>query len=205
MGPPPGIEYWEIDLKGMTTRSLFISLLLFSFSGLLRAAPVPHSLFSDHMVLRRDRAIPVWGTAEPGEVVTVSLSSGVRATSTADPQGRWKAMLPALHAGGPFTMRIEGRDGAVVLRDVMIGEVWVLSGQSNMTYELERASNSGEALASANRPDIRLFTVARNSALEPQTQPEGKWEECTPDSAKSFSAVACPGRSHPQLVAGELG
>ncbi len=174
----------------MIPRLLSFFLLLFSYCAFAWAAPSPASIFGEHMVLQRDRPIPVWGTAKPGEIVTVSLSTGTHAAGTTDDSGRWKVMLPAMPSGGPFIMKIENHDGAVVLRDVMIGEVWLFSGQSNMTFPLERASNANTAIASADHPDIRLFTVSKASALQPQTQLNGNWQECTPDSAKDFSAIA---------------
>ncbi|MGC1781137.1 MAG: CIA30 family protein [Acidobacteriaceae bacterium] len=169
---------------------LFAFLFLLFSCGPALAAPTPAAIFGEHMVLQRGRPIPIWGTAKPGEIVTVSLNTGARASATADIQGRWKAVLPSMDAGGPFTMKIADRDGAVTLRDVMIGEVWLLSGQSNMTFPLHGASNADQALATADRPDIRLFTVAKASALQPQNQLSGAWRECTPASTKDFSAVA---------------
>lgn len=173
----------------MTCRFLAFVFLLFSVCGPAFAAPSPAAIFGEHMVLQRDRPIPIWGTAKPGEIVTVSLNTGTRASATADNRGRWKAVLPAMDAGGPFNMKIQDDTGAVTLRDVMIGDVWLLSGQSNMTFALHGASNAGQALATADRPDIRLFTVEKASALQPQNQVTGTWQECTRTSAKDFSAV----------------
>ncbi|HWF67545.1 MAG TPA: hypothetical protein VN670_09575, partial [Acidobacteriaceae bacterium] len=127
-------------------RLLAFICLLFYCCGAVWGAPSPASIFGDHMVLQRDRPIPIWGTAKPKETITVSLNTGVRTSGTSDDWGHWKVMLPAMHAGGPFKMRIEDRDDAIVLRDVMIGEVWLFSGQSNMTFPLERASNADQAL-----------------------------------------------------------
>lgn len=194
-------------------RLLAFICLLFYCCGAVWGAPSPASIFGDHMVLQRDRPIPIWGTAKPKETITVSLNTGVRTSGTSDDWGHWKVMLPAMHAGGPFKMRIEDRDDAIVLRDVMIGEVWLFSGQSNMTFPLERASNADQALASADRPNIRLFTVSKASALQPQTQLDGNWQQCSSNSAKGFfrrriflrsrtsKTPACPHRSHPQLMA----
>lgn len=174
----------------MLSRLLSLICLLFSCCGFAWAAPSPASIFGEHMVLQRDRPIPVWGTAKPGEIVTVSLNMGIHASATTDNSGYWKVTLPAMHSGGPFTMKIEDHDGAVVLQDIMIGEVWLLSGQSNMTFPLERASTADRAIASADRPDIRLFTVSKAAALQPRTQLTGSWQPCSPDSARDFSAVA---------------
>ena len=199
----------------MIPRLLSFFLLLFSYCAFAWAAPSPASIFGEHMVLQRDRPIPVWGTAKPGEIVTVSLSTGTHAAGTTDDSGRWKVMLPAMPSGGPFIMKIENHDGAVVLRDVMIGEVWLFSGQSNMTFPLERASNANTAIASADHPDIRLFTVSKASALQPQTQLNGSWQAMFPRQRKRLfchrvflrhrtrKTPACAHRSHPQLMAGQ--
>lgn len=141
------------------------------------------------MVLQRDRPVAIWGVSRPGAHISISLSNGRRGTTIADAVGSWRAILPAMHAGGPFTMTVAGAAGSIVLRDVMVGEVWVLSGQSNMTFPLSRSSTATEALSTANQPAIRLFTVARNSSLEPLIQVDGQWSECTPESARDFSAV----------------
>ena len=168
---------------------LCLGLLIF-YCGLAWAAPSPASIFGDHMVLQRDRPIPVWGTAKPGEVVTVSLNIGVHNSATTDASGHWKVTLPAMHSGGPFTMTLEDQDGTLALHDILIGEVWLLSGQSNMTFPLYRASTADRAIASADRPEIRLFTVSKAEALQPRTQFAGSWQQCSPESARDFSAVA---------------
>ena len=153
------------------------------------ADPVLPTLFSDHMVLQRDREIHVWGKADPGEKVTASLA-GHDATATADKNGAWSVRLPALSAGGPFTLTIRGKR-QVVIRDVMIGEVWIASGQSNMTFSLDGSEGSAAEVPKANYTQIRLFTVPKRIALSPQedTLPT-RWQLSTPDTAKSFSAVA---------------
>ena len=153
------------------------------------ADPVLPTLFSDHMVLQRDREIHIWGKGDPGEKVTASLA-GHDATTTADKNGAWSVGLPALSAGGPFTLTIRGKK-QVIIRDVMIGEVWIASGQSNMTFSLDGSEGSADEVPKANYPQIRLFTVPKKIALTPQenTLP-AHWQLCTPDSARSFSAVA---------------
>ena len=104
--------------------------------------------------------------------------------------GRWKVTLPAMHSGGPFTMKLEDQDGTLALHDILIGEVWLLSGQSNMTFPLYRASTSDRAIAWTDRPEIRLFTVSKAEALQSRTQLTGSWQQCSPQSARDFSAVA---------------
>jgi sialate O-acetylesterase len=166
-----------------------VLLALTILAPALHAEPgLPH-LFSDHMVLQRDTPICFWGTGDPGEKITVSLE-GHSAVTVTNEKGQWKVFLPAMSAGGPFSVNIEGK-GLITLRDVMIGEVWVASGQSNMTFALRGASNADEEISRANFPEIRFFTVPERVATSPQSDTlEAKWEACTPDTAKDFSAVA---------------
>lgn len=152
------------------------------------ADPVIPTLFSDHMVLQQGHEIHVWGKADPGEKVTVSLA-GHNAASAASANGDWSVRLPSLSAGGPFTLVIRGKK-EVVIKDVMIGEVWIASGQSNMTFSLEGSQGAASEIPNANYPQIRLFTVPKKIALSPeQDTPTARWELCTPDTAKGFSAV----------------
>jgi len=155
-----------------------------------RAAPVLPTLFSDHMVLEQDREIHVWGKADPAEKVTVSIA-GHSVSTAADPTGRWSVYMPVLKAGGPFTLTVQGTRQQVVFKDVMVGEVWVASGQSNMTFALSAADGADTEVPKADYGEIRLFTVPKKIAQSPQenTLPAG-WQICTPDTAKGFSAVA---------------
>lgn len=141
------------------------------------------------MVLQQGREIHVWGKADPREEVSVSLA-GDRSAATADAHGAWSVHLPSMRAGGPFTLIIRGKS-EITIKDVMIGEVWVASGQSNMSFSLDGVENATIEVSKANYPQIRLFTVPKKIALTAQenTLP-AHWEICTPDTAKSFSAVA---------------
>ena len=131
----------------------------------------------------------MWGSADPAEEITVSLAEKAAATH-ADPSGRWSVELPAMQAGGPFTLKIAGK-ATVVVKDVMIGEVWVASGQSNMTFALSDSAGAAEELPKADYPEIRLLTVPKNLALSSQADTRlASWLPCTPESAKKFSAVA---------------
>jgi sialate O-acetylesterase len=153
------------------------------------AAPVLPTLFSDHMVLQQGREIHVWGKADAGEEIKVTLA-GKGASTITDGSGAWSVHLPALSAGGPFTLTVNGQK-EIVIRDVMIGEVWIASGQSNMAFGLEGAEGAAREIPQASDPQLRLFTVPKRIALSPQddTLP-AHWELCTPDTAKTFSAVA---------------
>ena len=153
------------------------------------ADPVLPTLFSDHMVLQREREIRIWGKADVGEKISVSLA-GHEGTTLADVRHSWSVRLPAMSAGGPFTLTVTGNK-KIEIKDVMIGEVWIASGQSNMTFALENAEGAATDVPKADYPQIRLFTVPKKIALSPQddTLP-AHWKICTPDNAKSFSAVA---------------
>jgi len=133
--------------------------------------------------------IAVWGWAEPGEQISVMLGAGAR-TAIAGKDGRWKVSLPAMRAGGPFELVVRGKK-TIAFKDVLIGEVWVASGQSNMTYALSGATGAEQEIPKANYPEIRLFMVPKKIALTPQDDTlAASWQTCTPDTAKSFSAVA---------------
>jgi sialate O-acetylesterase len=170
---------------GLLICLLHLCLLL----PIARAEPwLPH-LFSDHMVLQRDKEIPVWGWAAPQEHISVSLGR-LSGDTTAGHDGSWKLTLPAMHAGGPFTLAVRGIK-TIVIKDVMLGEVWVASGQSNMAYALSGATGAADEIPKATYDQIRFFTVPKAIALSPQpdTLP-AHWDVCSPVTAKTFSAVA---------------
>jgi sialate O-acetylesterase len=159
-----------------------------------RADVTPNGLFTDHMVLQRGLKVPVWGTANPGEKVTVQFR-GQKVSATTGQDGKWKVELKKLEAGGPFEMTISSPNSKIHLKDVLVGEVWVCSGQSNMEQALLNTNGAKEAIAQADNPRLRLFTVRRFSAKAPQRDlPVGKeprtWQKCTTVTVPGFSAVA---------------
>ena len=177
----------------MSYLSTFHKLFLAVSLSLSLVAPVvgaPHMsrLFSDHMVLQRDMPIRIWGTADAGEPISATLGAATR-TTTASENGHWSVTLPPMPAGGPFLLEIRGKS-TLRFKDVLIGEVWVASGQSNMTYALSGAATGAEALRNADDPELRLFTVPKRIALTHQGALAASWQLCTADSAKEFSAVA---------------
>lgn len=147
----------------------------------------PNVLFSDGMVLQRDRPVPVWGTAADGEEVTVELA-GHKAVAKAE-GGKWRAMLPALEPGGPHEMTISSAGEKTVIKDVLVGDVWICSGQSNMQWTLKQTANAPEAISASTNPKIRLFQVPRKPAAEPRTEVAGRWQACGPETVADFSAV----------------
>ncbi|MFZ4506081.1 MAG: sialate O-acetylesterase [Fimbriimonas sp.] len=141
-------------------------------------------LFTDSMVLQRDRAIPIWGTAPAGSRVSVELQAN-RGSATADQAGRWRVDLPALPAGGPYALKVNGQTRA---RDIMIGEVWLASGQSNMEWPVIAANDYQREAREADRR-VRMFTVRKASLDAPATDANGTWERADAYSVGSFSAI----------------
>jgi len=177
-------------LNRIPLRRLIATLVL--ATGLAHADVTPASLFCDHAVLQQGVPIPVWGTADDGEKITVTLA-GQTATSVAR-DGKWSVRLGALSAGGPHVLTIAGRN-RIELSDVLIGEVWVCSGQSNMERQLglrdgqQPIKNWEAEAAAADFPQIRHFGVEQRLALEPQTQAGGRWVVCSPKTVADFTAV----------------
>ncbi len=176
-------------MRGKLLLKTVLGLLLVAGLGWSAAADVTlPAIFSDHMVLQRDVAVPVWGWADPGERVTVALA-GQTETATSDADGRWSVKLTPLAAGGPHVLSVQA-DNRIDVADVLVGEVWLCSGQSNMAMSVAGAANFPEEKAAANHPRIRMFTVARLPAETPQERCEGTWQVCSPDTVGSFSATA---------------
>lgn len=174
--------------------SLGLALLLVGASSpAAYGAVTPNPLFVDHAVLQQGIAVPVWGTADAGEAVTVSLA-GQTARTVAGSDGRWLVRLAALKAGGPHTMTIAGKN-KIVLGDILIGEVWVCGGQSNMERQLglrpgqQPITDWDKEVAAANYPQIRHFGVAQAKSLTPLATVQGQWQVCSPDTVKDFTAV----------------
>ena len=158
----------------------------------LDAKPLLSPLFTDHLVLQRDRQDPVWGWAAPGAKVTVSIN-GKSATGTAGADGKWMAKLPALAAGGPYDLTVRG-PATATLHDILIGDVWICSGQSNMEFGVGNLAAPAPVIAAANYPNLRIFTTAQKTAFTPQDLTTGHWDAVTPETiaaqgAWTFSAV----------------
>ena len=146
------------------------------------------ALFADHMVLQRELAVPVWGWADFGEKVTVSLADQTK-TATADKDGKWTVRLDKLKAGGPYTLTVKGTN-TVAVKDVLVGEVWLCSGQSNMAMRVSGCVNAKEEAAAAKFPKIRMFRVASGGSAKPRRDTAGTWQVCSPQTVGGFSATA---------------
>ena len=150
-------------------------------------------VFSSHMVLQQEKPLVIWGWAEPNETVTIELA-GTRQQAQANERGEWKATLPAMKAGGPYILTVSG-SSTIRFEDVMVGEVWLCSGQSNMEMGIGMVNNAKEEIAAANYPGIRLLMVQRSWKPVPQEDIEGTWKLCTPETIteggwSGFSACA---------------
>lgn len=146
------------------------------------------ALFADHLILQRDKTNPVWGSDRPGQKLKITSGGNLLAQTDAGADGRWRMNLPAMPAGGPHELVIEGSERRV-LRDVLVGEVWLCAGQSNMQFPLKQSDGGEQASASANLPRIRLFSVEKKTAAEPLHDVGGHWQPCTPETAREFSAI----------------
>jgi sialate O-acetylesterase len=163
--------------------------LAFAFAVVAPASAdvtLPH-VFGNHMVLQREQPLPVWGWAAPGEDVSVQIGDQPAVTTTANKAGAWRVTLPKMPAGGPFTIKVAGRN-TVTFEDVLVGEVWLCSGQSNMEWAVAGSDNPREEIAAANHPKIRHIKVPKLTASVPARDFSGEWQVCSPETAGGFTA-----------------
>jgi sialate O-acetylesterase len=173
----------------MLKRLCLIIFVIFVYRFCSWADVTLPALLADHMVVQRGLPVHLWGMAAPAEGVSVSFRGETR-TATADELGRWSLYFSPGEAGGPFAMTIKGNN-TITLNDVLVGDVWVASGQSNMEWPLKRAANAEAELAAAKFPKIRIFQVDRKVSEYPLEDVTAKtWVACAPDTAGEGSAVA---------------
>jgi sialate O-acetylesterase len=160
-------------------------------------------IFSDNMVLQQKSEVPLWGWAKAGETVTIKADWLEKEIIVkVGSQGTWRTTIKTPAAGGPFTIRLNGYN-EIILKNVLIGEVWLCSGQSNMEWSAQSGINNGEdEIKNANYPGIRLFTVYQSTSLYPQDHLTGEWSACTPETMLSFSAI---GYLFAKILHNELG
>ena len=172
-----------------TSRILQLVFIMLFFSSALNAQVTLPPFFNCNMVLQQGIPIPVWGLASPGEKVSVTFNEKTVTTKTGK-DGKWKVTLQPMNYGGPYKMVVKGKNLRTI-ENILIGEVWVCSGQSNMEFNLSSANNAEAEIAASDYPEIRLFTVKKRIAQTPQDMlEEGDWWECSPISSPKFSAVA---------------
>jgi sialate O-acetylesterase len=167
--------------------ALFTSTFLLMAAGAHAEVKLP-AVISDHMVLQQEKPANVWGWAAPGENITVQLS-GKSVATTAGPDGKWNARLRDLKPGPAGELIVTGKN-KISVKDVLVGEVWICSGQSNMEWRVAGVTNAQQEIAAANFPMIRMFTVERDAAEQPKDDCKGTWQICTPEAVPGFSAVA---------------
>ena len=162
--------------------------------GRAHADVKPAALFGDHMVIQQDAPVPVWGWADPGEQVTVMIGDQ-KQTSATGADGAWSLTLSPLKQSSPTEMTVTGKN-SITIHDVLVGEVWLASGQSNMDFTVSKAvkyfagvNDEAREIAQANYPQIRMFTVKLHMTDKPAKDVEGQWQVCSPETVQAFSAV----------------
>lgn len=166
----------------------FIILLLLLFVGQIQGQATLASIFSDNMVLQRQAKIPIWGWATSQEKITVLLHNQQKST-TADQSGKWIVYLDSEEAGGPFVLTIKAKN-SLQINNVLIGDVWICSGQSNMEWIVGQADDAEEEIASANYPNIRHIKIPKDINSLPNSKfAKTSWEVCSPKTVENFTAV----------------
>lgn len=191
----------------LTCPALLIALLLVSSASVetiaqptgpqpwwpTQPAPLPfvHSLFTNDMVLQRDTLAPIWGWSAPGDEVQITFDDKPTGElASADKDGRWQTKIGPFPAGGPHRLQIKGKNKEVTLTNVLCGDVWLCSGQSNMNWPVRLSQNAEAEVKAANHPEIRSFTVNFFPSLVPlKTPPKASWEQCTPEFARNFTGA----------------
>ncbi len=183
-----------MNRKPKTPSALNVMMLslvvLLAGSGMVLAEVKLPAIIGDNMVLQQGRPVSIWGWADPGEEVMVNVSwHSMSWAVTTGENGKWAFRMNPPKAGGPYEMTLRGKN-EIKIKNIMAGEVWVCSGQSNMQFAVKQAVNGEQEVAEANYPNIRLFTVERKVADQPQSDSIGNWTSCSPETAPGFSAVA---------------
>ncbi|MGE4565305.1 MAG: sialate O-acetylesterase, partial [Victivallaceae bacterium] len=163
--------------------------VLIAAAAVLRADVSLPKIFGDNMVLQQGKTLPVWGKADPGEKVAVTFGDA-KAETVTGPDGRFRVDLPAQKtAKDPRVLTVSGKN-KIEYKNVIVGNVWIASGQSNMEFSLSRSLRSDEVIPRADYPEIRLFQLKKACAFEPKDDCEGVWQVCSPQTVPTFSAVA---------------
>ena len=175
----------------MKNKICFLVFAFGFFTNTLSAKIVLSNIFKDHMVLQRNSEVTIWGWGDLNEEVVVITSWNNREYSTKTLLStRWQIKVKTPEAGGPYTLRFKGESNEVILEDVLIGEVWLCSGQSNMEWSANNGiDNADKEIANANYPNIRFFTVLKRTSATEQDHVYGEWESCVPETMRNFSAI----------------
>ncbi|WP_313157007.1 sialate O-acetylesterase [Sphingobacterium multivorum] len=172
----------------MTIKQIAIFLAFFLQAFLLKAELKLPALFSDNMILQRDSPIKIWGWSGKNETVHVRFMQQELKTK-ADKNGQWNLTLAPASYGGPYTMEVKGRSEEILLKNILVGEVWLASGQSNMEWIVKNSNNADSEISQANYPNIRAFNVEKSISDVPKQDLKGKWAVCSPSTVGDFSAV----------------
>lgn len=180
-------------LTGMRANRIFLAIVFFLSALTVQAAdnaPLPFvsPIFGDNMVLQRGKPNTIWGWSKPGQAVQVEITGHI-AKTVAGAEGRWQVQIEPPAPGGPYTVKITGAQ-TVVLREVLVGDVWLCGGQSNMQLGLAQSRNGADEIKAANHPQIRLYVVPQHVSYSSTAIPQGAWKICSPQTVADFSAVA---------------
>jgi sialate O-acetylesterase len=166
---------------------LILPLLLISFIEGFGQIKLP-GIFGDHMVIQRNQRVPIWGWSSPGEKITVTFNLQTKET-TANKNGKWILLLEPEPAGGPYELSIKGKN-SLIIHDVLVGEVWICSGQSNMEFEVKFVRDAESEINSANFPEIRHIKIPLRVSSSPMEDiPPANWNICSPKTVRDFTAV----------------
>lgn len=179
----------EIRFSEPVVLVLCLVLLLTSAGTVFADIKLP-AVIGDNMVLQRGKETPIWGWGEPGEKIMVGVSwHSMTWEITADRTGKWTFTINPPSTAGPHEITFSGKN-TIKIKNILVGEVWVCSGQSNMQWSVRQSANAEQEIAEADYPNVRLFSVERKVADKPQTDCTGSWSECSPETVPGFSAVA---------------
>ncbi|TMM53828.1 sialate O-acetylesterase [Maribacter algarum] len=175
----------------MKKRIWFLATVTFLFSTIVHAEIVLPNIFTDNMVLQRNSEVHIWGWGDLNEEVTIVTSWDDKEYKvTTLLTTKWNLQVSTPDAGGPFTVHVKGKSNEIILKNVLIGEVWLCSGQSNMEWSANLGiDNAAEEIKNANYPNIRFFSVTKRTSETKQDNIIGSWEECTPESMQDFTAI----------------
>ncbi|MDR1492333.1 MAG: sialate O-acetylesterase [Planctomycetaceae bacterium] len=173
--------------KFLQTITFFIVVAVFCPITEIRADVSLPAVFGDNMVFQRGLSNPVWGKADPNEEITVSIAGQIKKT-TANTNGKWLVKLDPLKTGDVLVLTVKGKN-EIQLKNILVGEVWICSGQSNMVFTVARGNNAEKEIATADYPNIRLLKVSQHATKEPQDDFVGKWEICSSQTIPTFTAA----------------
>lgn len=168
-------------------KKIVFMLMAFGFTLFARAEVILPKIFNDNMVLQRDKPVKIWGLADKGEKIEVTFNGQEIQTETNN-DGKWEVTLKQMTFGGPFSLTVEGKN-KITLKNILIGDVWICSGQSNMEFIVNGCKDAADEIEKANYPEIRSFNVKKNLGYDPLEKLDGEWLECKPESVGGYSAV----------------